>query len=50
MECVDLQREVLPSSEAAVSEDLGTRLDFRLLNGSLRFALEGVDVNTSLFT
>ena len=46
MECVDLQREVLPSSEAAGSEDLGTRLNFHLLNGSLRFALEGVDVNT----
>ena len=46
MEGVDLQREVLPSSEAAGSEDLGTRLNFHLLNGSLRFALEGVDVNT----
>ena len=41
---VDVQSEVLTLSEADVSEGLDTRLNF--LNGSLRFALEGVDINT----
>ena len=41
---VDVQSEVLPLSEAAVSKDLDTRLN--LLNGSLLFALEAVDINT----
>ena len=42
MEGADAQRAVLP----AVSDDLGTRLHLHLLNASLRFALEGMDVNS----
>ena len=34
------------SSAAGITSNLGTRLNFHLLDGSLRYALEGADVNT----
>ena len=34
------------SSAAGVTSNLGTHLNFHLLDGSLRYALEGTDVNT----